>query len=104
MKQTPITRDERYYAVENASFRVGYMIMLFGTMALCAIRGALFQQSNWDFFGLAFLSSLAVTVYQIRNKILPYTIKSFFLILLLVVVTAAVAGLTVFLINHTLVK
>ncbi len=104
MKQEPMVRDERYYAVENASYRIGYLIMLFGTLALCAIRAALFQQSNWDFFGLVIISSLAATVYQIRTKILPYTIKSLVLMLLLCVVTAAVAGLAVFWIKNTFVK
>ncbi len=104
MKQEPIVRDERYYAVENASYRVGYVIMLFGTMLLFTVHAALFQQSNWDFFGLAIISSLAATVYQIRKKILPYTVKSFIVMLVLVVVTSAVAGLAVFWIKNTFIK
>ena len=104
MKQEPILRDERYYAVENASYRVGYLIMLFGTMGLCAIRAALFQQSNWDFFGLVIISSLAVTVYQISKKILPYTIKTLSLMVVLILVTSAVAGLAVFWIVNTWIK
>ncbi len=104
MTQEPIVRDERYYAVENASYRIGYVIMLFGTMILFTVRAALFQQSNWDFFGLAIISSLVATVYQIRKKILPYTIKSLILMLVLCVVTAAVAGLAVFWIKNILIK
>jgi len=104
MKQEPILRDERYYAIENASYRVGFLIMLFGTMVLCAVRAALFQQSNWDFFGLVIISSLAATVYQIRSKILPYTIKTIILMVVLVLVTSVLAGLAVFLIKNTLIK
>jgi len=104
MKQEPILRDERYYAVENASYRVGYLIMSFGTLVLCTIRSALFQQSNWDFFGLVIISGLAATVYQIRKKILPYTIKTFILMMVLILITAAVAGLVVFWINNILIK
>ncbi len=104
MKQEPIVRDERYYAVENASYRVGYLIMLFGTMVLFTVRAALFQQSNWDFFGLAFISSLAVTVYQISKKILPYTIKTLILMIVLVLVTSAVAGLAVYWIKNAFIK
>ncbi len=104
MKQEPIVRDERYYAVENASYRVGFLIMVFGTMALCAVRGALFQQSNWDFFGLVIISSLAATVYQIRMKILPYTIKTIILMIVLILVTSAAAGLAAYWIKNTLIR
>lgn len=104
MKQEPIVRDERYYAVENASYRVGYLIMLFGTMVLCSVRATLFQQNNWDFFGLAIISSIAATVFQIRKRILPYTIKTLILMMVLVLVTSAVAGLAVFWIKNILIK
>ncbi len=104
MKQEPIVRDERYYAVENASYRVGYLIMLFGTMVLVTVRAALFQQSNWDFFGLVIISSLAATVYQIKKKILPYTIKTIIVMIVLILVTSAAAGLAVFWIKNTLMK
>jgi hypothetical protein len=104
MNPQQIVRDERYHAVENASYRVGYLIMLFGTMVLCAIRAALFQQSNWDFFGLAIVSSLAATVYQIRKKVLPYTIKTLIFMVVLVLVTSAGAGLAVFWIKNILLK
>lgn len=104
MKNEQILRDERYFSVENASYRVGFVIMLFGTMILCAIRGMLFQQSNWDFFGLVIISSLAVTIYQIRNKILPYTIKTLILMVVLILVTSAVAGLAVFWMKNLLIK
>jgi uncharacterized membrane protein YidH (DUF202 family) len=104
MKQEQIVRDERYYAIENASYHVGYLIMVFGTMILCTVRAVLFQQNNWDFFGLAIISSLAATVYQIRKNVLPYTIKSLILMMALVLVTSAVAGLAVFWIKSTLMK
>jgi hypothetical protein len=104
MKNEPILRDERYYAVENASYRVGFTIMLFGTMILVAVHAVLFQQSNWDFFGLVLISSMAATVYQIRKKILPYTIKTLILMVVLVLVTSAVAGLAVFLLKNILIK
>lgn len=104
MKQDLIVRDERYYAVENASYRLGYLIMIFGTMILCAVRAVLFQQSNWDFFGLVIISSLAATVYQIRKKILPYTIKTIILLVVLVPITAAVAALLARWIMNSLIK
>ena len=104
MKQQPIIRDERYYAVENASYRIGYLILAFGTLVLIVIRSILYQQSNWDFFGLVILSSFAATIYQIRHKILPYTEKSFYLMFVLVLVVSAVAAIAVVLLKHFLIK
>ena len=75
MKNQPIVRDERYFAVENASFRIGYLILAFGSMVLIILRSILFQQSNWDFFVLIIISSLAATIYQVRNKIISMSRK-----------------------------
>lgn len=104
MNHEPILRDERYYAVENASYRVGYLIMTFGTLVLCTVRAALLQQSNWDFFGLVIIAGLAATVYQIRQKILPYTYKTIILMMGLSIILAAVAGLAVSWIKNALLK
>lgn len=104
MKQQPIIRDERYYAVENASYKVGFIILLFGTFFIGIVRSALFHQNVWDLFGLALLGSLAATVYQIRKKVVPYTIKTLISMLVLCVVTSVVAGLIVFWIKNTFFK
>src|SRR5512138_2059071 len=96
MKQQPMVRDERYYAVENASYKVGFTIMLFGTFFIGMVRSALFHQNVWDLLALALLGSLAATVYQIRKKVVPYTIKTLIIMLVLCVVTSVVAGLIVF--------
>jgi hypothetical protein len=93
MKSNITIRDERFYSVENASYRIGYMILAFGTMALVAIRGILFQQSNWDFFALVWISSMAATVYQLRHKILPINSRSFYITLAIIVLgSAAIAA------------
>jgi type III secretory pathway component EscS len=55
-------------------------------------------------FGLALLGSLAATVYQIRKKVVPYTIKTLILMLVLCLVTSAVAGLIVFWMMNTFIK
>jgi hypothetical protein len=104
MKQQPIIRDERYYAVENASYKVGFIIMLFGAFFIGIVRSALFHQNVWDLLGLALLGSLAATIYQIRKKVVPYTIKTLILMLVLCLVTAVVAGLIVFWIKNTFFK
>ena len=104
MKQQPIIRDEHYYAVENASYKVGFIILLFGTFFIGIVRSALFHQNAWDLLGLALLGSLAATVYQIRKKVVPYTIKTLILILVLCVATAVVAGLIVFWMMNAFIK
>jgi hypothetical protein len=104
MKQEPIIHDERFYAVENASYRIGYLILAFGTMGLIIIRSILYQQSNWDFFALVIISSFAATIYQLRHKILPYTSKSFYLMFVLILVVSVVAAAAVVLLKTLLIK
>jgi len=104
MKQQPIIRDERYDAVENASYKAGFTIMLFGTLLIGMIRSTIFHQNVWDLLALAFLGSLTATVYQIRKKVVPYTIKTLIIMLVLCVVTSVVTGLIVFWIKNALTK
>lgn len=104
MKQQPIVRDERYYAVENASYKVGFTIMLFGTFLIAIVRSALFHQNVWDLLTLALIGSLAATVYQIRKKVVPYTIKTLVIMLVLCLVTAAAAGWIIFWIKNAFIK
>lgn len=75
MNKDTIVKDERYYAVENASYKIGWIILAFGVFVLIFIRSLLFNQSNWDFFALVFISSLATTIYQIKNKIIGFSRK-----------------------------
>lgn len=95
MKPQQVIRDERFYAVENASYRIGFLILSFGIMGLIVIRAVLFQQTHWDFFALVWISSVAATIYQIRHKILPYSLKSFHRMFVLGLLTATVAALVV---------
>ena len=70
MKDNPIVRDERSTAVENASYRWGFMVLSFGLLVLVTVRGFLYQESNWDLMGLVILGSLVTTAYQARYRIL----------------------------------
>jgi hypothetical protein len=104
MNQQPIIRDERFYSMENASYRIGYLILTFGTMVLIIIRAILYQQTNWDFFALVWVSSLASTIYQARKKILPYSMKSFYLMIFLVLLVSAATAAIVFLVKTNLIR
>jgi hypothetical protein len=75
MKNQPVLRDERYYAVENASYRIGYMIIIYGLMGLIIIRSIAFHESNWDLWGLVVISSLVATIYQIVHKTITVSRK-----------------------------
>lgn len=70
MKEESIIHDERTVAVENASYRWGYMLLSFGLLAIVAYRGFARQESNWDLMGLVILSGLVTTVYQAMHRIM----------------------------------
>lgn len=94
MKNEPILRDERYYAVENASYKIGFMILTYGLFGLIIIRSLFFQQSNWDLFALIIVASLAATIYQGVHKVLPFSWKK---MILYMVGVALLSALTTFL-------
>ncbi|SRR5512133_3952245 len=71
MKDQTVVRDERTDVVENASYRIAYMIMTYGLLAIVVYRGFFLQQSNWDLLALVVLGSAAATLYQGAKKVLP---------------------------------
>ncbi len=73
MNDNPETlRDERTVAVENAGYKLGYIVLLFGAMLLVVVRGLLFDEAAWDLLGLVLLSSWVATFYQMRRKIISW--------------------------------
>ncbi len=70
MKDRHIMRDERTTVVENASFRLAYLVLTFGLLAVVAYRGLLWQESNWDLLALVILGGLVTTFYQGLHKVL----------------------------------
>ena len=70
MNNQPVTRDERSTAVENASYRVAYLVMSYGALAIVAYRGFVLQQSSWDLLALVVLGGSTATDYQGSNKVL----------------------------------
>ena len=63
-------RDERAIAVENASFRWGYLLQAFGLLAAVAYRGFVRHESSWDLLAIVLLGGVAVTSYQATNRTL----------------------------------
>ena len=70
MKDQPVIRDERSTAVENASYRVAYMVMSYGALSIVTYRGFVLQQSSWDLLALVVLGGAVATIYQGSNKVL----------------------------------
>jgi hypothetical protein len=94
MKDQPVIRDERSTAIENASYRVAYMVMSYGALAIVAYRGFVLQQSSWDLLALVVLGGAVATIYQGRNKVLSrYWVMATFAAVILAGVLALVFAL-----------
>ncbi|HCC78025.1 MAG: hypothetical protein A2X25_00325 [Chloroflexi bacterium GWB2_49_20] len=64
------SRDERTTVVENASYRIAYLVMSFGLLGSVAYRSFVLQQSSWDLLALVILGGVTATIYQGTNKVL----------------------------------
>jgi 1,4-dihydroxy-2-naphthoate octaprenyltransferase len=70
MNNQSVSHDERTVVVENASYRIAYLVMSFGLLAIVAYRGFVLQQSSWDLLGLVILGGATATMYQGTSKVL----------------------------------
>lgn len=70
MKDRAVMRDERTVAVENASYRWGYLVLSFGLLLLVAYRSFTLGEANWDLLGLVILGGLVSTLYQGLHRVL----------------------------------
>ena len=61
MSSTPIARDERTLAIENASYRLAYIILTYGLLAAVAYRAFFLEQASWGLMGLI-IAAGAITV------------------------------------------
>jgi len=64
MNNQSVSRDERTSVVENASYRVAYLVMSFGLLASVAYRGFVLQQSSWDLLALVILGGATTTLLK----------------------------------------
>ncbi|MFO0879851.1 MAG: DUF6442 family protein [Gemmataceae bacterium] len=60
-----VHQDERTRAIENASYRLGYLVLSFGMLIVVAYRSYLYQQAPWDLMGLVILGGVVCTAYQV---------------------------------------
>lgn len=94
MKDTPVFKDERSIAVENASYRWGYFVLTYGLLIIVAIRAFFFNESNWDLMALVIISGLVTTAFQGYHQL--FTRRWIYLFGLTLVIAAGVAALVVF--------
>ena len=82
-------RDERTLAVENASYRLGYLFLAFGILVIGAYRGLVKEESSWELLALVILSGVVTTLYQGWHKVLN---RSWAARVLAAVILAALLG------------
>lgn len=70
MSSISVQRDERTVAVENASYRWGYVLISFGVLMLVAYRSFARGENNWDLLALVVVGGLVPNAYQAANHIL----------------------------------
>jgi len=93
MRALRAERDERTVAVENASYRVAFMVLSYGLLLGIAYRSFVRGETAWDLLALVIVSGLVATLYQGKSRVLSRAWVA--LTLLTVVVAAAVAVATV---------
>ena len=93
MNPSPIERDERTVSVENASYRLSYMLLSFGILLDVMYRGQVRHESAWDLFALVVVSGALGRAYQVRqNAVAPGWVKKAALLMIIsACVGAAVA-------------
>lgn len=70
MTAPSIERDERTIAIENASYRWGYLFTSFCLLAVVAYRSFARNEENWDLLALVIVGGLVPNLYQGFNRIL----------------------------------
>jgi hypothetical protein len=90
MKDQPVLHDERTVMVENASYRLGFMILSYGLLIIVALRGFFYKESNWDLMALVILAGGFTTAYQGFHQIFSKRWVYVFAITAIIAVVVAV--------------
>jgi hypothetical protein len=65
-------RDERTVAVENASYRLGYLFLSFALLLDVMFRSFARREAPWDLMALIVAGGVVCSVYQARRRILTH--------------------------------
>jgi hypothetical protein len=71
MNATTVPRDEPIVAVENAGYRLAYLVLSFGLLIAVAYRGFALRESTWDLLALVLLGGLVSAVHRGRHGAFP---------------------------------
>lgn len=67
---SPVQRDERTVAIENASYRWAYLALSFGLLVIVAYRSLVHHEAPWDLLLLVVLGGGIGTAYQGSHHVL----------------------------------
>jgi hypothetical protein len=70
MTPSPVERDERTIAIENAGYRWSYLVLSFGLLAIVAFRGVTRGQASWELLALVVLGGVVNAAYQGLHRVL----------------------------------
>ena len=65
-----VQRDERTVAVENASYRWAYGLLIYALLVDVMCRAWFRHEAAWDLMALVIVGGFVATVYQARQRIL----------------------------------
>jgi hypothetical protein len=69
---TPVQRDERTVAVQNAGYRWAYNFVAYALLIDVMCRSLLRREAAWDLLALVIAGGAVCTIYQARHKTLAH--------------------------------
>jgi hypothetical protein len=96
MNGSVVHRDERTVLVENASFRLAYLVVSFGLLGLTTYRSFVWRESAWDLIALVVIGGAVPAVYQGYHHVLTsrFAMFAFAAAIIAAVIAAALAWMT----------
>ena len=92
MTTDTVHRDERTTAVEHASYRLAWLVVSYGLLAIVAYRAFVHRENSWDLLALVILGGLVSTSYQASQRMLG---RRWAMVTLMTVVVAGVLAAVV---------
>jgi hypothetical protein len=97
MTAPSVERDERTTAVDNAGYRLAYLILSFGLLVDVAVRSFVRGQASWDLFALIVLAGAVHAIYQAWHRVLY---KRWIVMTAVTMIAAAIVAAGTVLLRH----
>jgi hypothetical protein len=65
-----VARDERTVAVENASYRWAYAVLIYALLVDVMYRGWARNEAAWDLMAMVIVTGIMTGAYQARQQVL----------------------------------